>query len=166
MTRRLATICLMTISLFGLSSPPNQAQDIDPDRDTLKGISAVWVLVDELPPIAKVLGLSKDTIRTDVELKLRLGEMRVVPLGELSKVPGGPLIFVDVNLTDDAEAANIEVELRQNASLVRNHQPGFEVSTWRIEQLISHPTAQGIRDGVKDCIDKFLNAWLTVNPKK
>jgi hypothetical protein len=32
--------------------------------------------------------------------------------------------------------------------------------------VLLHPTAQSIRDDVKDLCDQFLNDWLSVNPKK
>jgi hypothetical protein len=30
----------------------------------------------------------------------------------------------------------------------------------------SHAAAEDIRNWTKDLVDKFLNAWLSVNPKK
>jgi hypothetical protein len=108
----------------------------------------------------------KDVIQTDVELKLRLAGISVVTLEEDRKLPGGPIVWVRVNLTDDAQAANIEVALRQDATLVRNDEPVYAVETWTTILLISRPTdSQRIRDVVKDLVDAFLNAWLSVNPK-
>lgn len=164
MTKRLATMCLVAMFLIGLAAPSVRAQDTF--AATLKGISAVFVLVESLPDGAKVLNLTKDTIQTDVELKLRLAGMRVASQQEGEKLSGSPHLYVQINLTDSAQAASIDVELDQNATLELNGQFAPAVATWSKGILIASPTAQGIRDGVKDRIDQFLNAWLSVNPKK
>ena len=33
-------------------------------------------------------------------------------------------------------------------------------------QVVGNPTAQIIRNQIKDHVDMFLNDWLSVNPKK
>jgi hypothetical protein len=38
--------------------------------------------------------------------------------------------------------------------------------TWDMDYLLANPTAQRILDDVKDGVDKFMNAWLSANPKK
>jgi len=108
MTRRLTTVCLMTLFLLGVNSPSVSAQGDDPRTLSLKGISAVFVLVEDLPEGAR-LGLTDETIQTDVELKLRLAGIRVVTREESFKQPGSPLFYVRVNLSDQARAASIEV---------------------------------------------------------
>jgi hypothetical protein len=164
MTGRLATICCATMFVIGLATPFAQAQSRR--SASLKGISALTVLVEELPYSAKNLGLTDDAIQTDVELKLRLGGLRVVTQGEALAVPGMPTVYIRITVTDDARAASIEVELDQNALLERNQEPVVGVGTWQKAVLVSNPSAQGIRNTVKDLLDRFLNDWLSVNPKK
>jgi hypothetical protein len=167
MTRRLEIICLIAICLIGVISPIVQADDSRLSRETLKGISAVSVVVEDLPPdSAKILGLSKETIQTDVELKLRLGGIRVVTEKEGMRLPGSPAVYINVNLADDLRAAHIDIELQQNALLERNNLWAPRITTWSTSILVSNPNLQGIRDFLKDHVDKFLNAWLSVNPKK
>lgn len=166
MTRRLATICLMTMFLYGISSPPAPAQDTERTRRSLKGITAIEVLVEDLPDGAKLLGLTKESIKTDVELKLRLAGIRVVTPEESLMIPGMPELYVNITLTDGAEAGSIDVQLNQNVMLERNGQLAIGATTWDTGVLLSHPTAEGIRNSTKDHVDKFLNAWLSSNPKK
>ena len=163
MTRRLTTI-LMTIFLIGIISPFVWAQDTDPQTTTLKGISVVPVLVEDLSDGAKTLGLTKDAIQIDVELKLRLAGMQVVTPEEARKLPGVPALVVDVVVPPDARVANVLVALIQTVQLVRNGGLTF-AKTWETATLVEAPTAQGIRNFVKDRVDQFLNAWLSVNPK-
>ena len=89
MHRRLATMCLAVTIAVGTTSSPVVAQDNNFSRATLKGISIVPVVVENLPPGASALGLTKDVIQTDVELKLRLAGMRVVTPGDSANLPGG-----------------------------------------------------------------------------
>lgn len=134
--------------------------------EDLKGLSAVSVLVQDLSDGAKVLGLNKDDIQTDVELKLRLAGMRVVTEEEGFKLPGDPYLYVNVTLPDTPRVASIAIELRQDAVLRRNSAIAHSVITWSSGAVISSPSAQIIRDDFKDLVDKFLNDWLSVNPKK
>ena len=164
MTKRLATICLVAMFSIGFAARSVRAQD--PSAPTLKGITAVAVLVEDLPDGAKLLGLTRDAIQTDVELKLRLAGMRVVTRQEDRSLPGGPFLWVSVNLTSDAQAASINIALCQNAILELNYELAPAVRTWLTSRLIVRLTGQRIRDDVKDDVDEFLNAWLSVNPKK
>jgi hypothetical protein len=149
---------------LGLNSPPVQAQN--PHAKTLKGISAVWVLVENLPDGAKKLNPSESTIQTDVELKMRLAGIRVVTVAEEYQVPGGTYLYVNLGLTDGAEAGAIRLELHQDATLERNGQFAAGIETSEARSVIANPTAQSIRDQIKDLCDKFSNDWLSANPKK
>ena len=74
MKRRLARMCLLLMAVFliGVWSLPRRAQADNMFEDaTLQGIDAVSVAIEDLPPAAKVLGLTSDTLKTDVERKLR-----------------------------------------------------------------------------------------------
>ena len=162
MTRHLATIYLMTAFSIGLTSPSVRAQD----PDGLKGINTVYVIIEDVPEAAKKLGLNKESIQTGVELKLLLAGMSVATLEDGHKLPGRPHIYVRVTLTKGAEVATIQVDLEQDAVLDRNAEHALSVMTWDTDYLLANPTAQRILDDVKDGVDKFLNAWLSVNPKK
>lgn len=165
MTRRLATMCFMAMFLLGVASPSVRAQD-EQATASLRGLRAASVSVQPLSDGAKVLGLTNETLQADVELKLRLAGMRVVTAEEGFKIPGNPGIYVEALLLSDAKAGCIRIELVQNARLERNGQSLISVATWYKTALTSSPTAQSIRDVVKDLVDEFLNDWLSVNPKK
>jgi hypothetical protein len=167
MPKRLATTCLAIMFLVGITSPVMRAQDAKPQNASLKDITAVYVLVEDLPDGAKVLGLTKDSIQTDVELKLRLAGMRVATRDEYFKLPGSPSLYVNVNVSDSsARAASIDVELDQNALLERTGALAVGVTTWSASRVIANPSTQFVRESIKDEVDKFMNAWLSVNPKK
>lgn len=127
---------------------------------SLKGIRGVMVVVEDLSEGTLKLGLTKEAIRTDVELKLRLAGIRI-----LAANPGEPYLYINVNVLPSGAVANVSVALTQPVKLIRD--PGIEVlaDTWGHEILITHPTTREIRSATKDLVDQFLNAWLSVNPK-
>jgi hypothetical protein len=156
--------CFMTMFMIGGLFA--QAQNSKHSIASLKGMSTLFVVVEQLPDGAMVLGLTAETIQTDVQLKLRVAGIRVVAREEGTKLPGGPYVYIALNLTNNAQAASINIELRQNARLEPNGQFVLGVTTWNVGDIISNPTAQSIRDNIKDGVDLFLNVWLSVNPKK
>jgi hypothetical protein len=161
MTQGLVTICVVTV-LLAVTSPSVRAQD----PDGLKGINAVYVIVENVPEGGKLLGLTAETIQTDVELKLLQAGMTVTTLADGHKLPGRPHVYVRVNLMKGAEAASIQVELEQDAVLDRNAEHAPSVVTWNAGYLLTKPTARSIRDDVKDGVDAFLSARLSANTKK
>jgi hypothetical protein len=152
----------MTMFLIEVGSLPVPAQGNELSNASLKGISAVGVVVERLSDGAKELGLSKDTIQTNVELKLWLARMRVVTQKEGAKLPW---IYISVAVTDDRQAAIINLELRQNALLERNGQFVGDAMTWSNAYLASHPNAEGIRNAIRDG-EKPLDAGGLANLKE
>lgn len=162
MTRRLVTISLMLMYFIGSGSLSVRAQD----PDGLKGISVVYVLVENAPEDAKILGLTAESIQNDVELKLLRAGMGVATLKDGRDLPGRPHIYIRFTLTKGAAAASIQVELDQDAVLDRNAEHAPSVMTWYAGYLLANPTAQSIRDEINRGVDAFLNACLSVNSKK
>jgi hypothetical protein len=135
--------------------------DTENDRKTLVGITAVDVVIEQLQPGASRIGLTRESLQTDVELKLRLAGMRVAKDVNLQ------FLYVSLIVANDARAAVVSVELKQDVVLVRDPTITYMGGpTWQHLILISNPSAQDIRDTVKDMVDKFLNAWLSVNPRR
>jgi len=162
MTRPLVTMSLILMHLIGSGLVSAQGQD----PDGLKGISLVYVLVEDAPEGAKRLGLTAESIQSDVELKLLLAGMSVTTLADGRKLPGRPHVYVRVTLTKGAEVASVQVDLEQDAVLDRNTEHALSVMTWDTDFLLANPTAQRIVDDVKEGVAQLLSAWLTVNPKR
>ena len=163
MPRRFSAFFMAIIGLAGISSSAASAQDSDSFRQSLKGIRTLGVVVEDLPPGAKVLGLTAEVIQTDVELKLRQTGLEVVPSGKISQAPGRAYLYVRVNLTDEGKAANIQLEFKQDVLLERNSEHIPSATTWSVGMILSNPTAQAVREETKQFTYSFLNAWLSVN---
>jgi hypothetical protein len=160
----LARICAIA-SLSLVVSHPLLAGNNKYEVATLKGIKALNVLVEDLPDSAKTLGLTREMIQTDVELKVRLAGIRTVPDEERAKLPGSPALDVNIIVSDDSQAAHVEITLEQSVSLERNGQTLVAATTWSTGVLVTNPTVEGLRNFTKDHVDQFVNDWLSVNPK-
>ena len=146
---------------------PVMGYDNENTRATLKGISGVQVLVEYFNENAKNAGFDTRTFQTDMELKLRLAGIKVLTEKESFAAPGSPYLYLSVSpVISKKRGPNfpyaIDLELNQTVRLVRD--PSIEApgETWSIGS-IGHGDIPHIRESVKDYMDEFINAWLSVN---
>lgn len=154
--------------LFLFSVPIAHAIDSQDTRSSLRGLKGVEVIIDLSPrPEAEQNGLTTSAIRTDVELKLRQAGIPV-----LATEGGNPWLGVIVNVVPSSGTIwpyAITVELRQNAFLLRDSSIlALGTVTWSVGAIsgVGKQDLSSVRDVVKDQVDKFINAYLAVNPKK
>ena len=142
------------------------AGDIKSDRETLKNLKGVYVHVQGLNQDIEQAGLSKNQIRTDVELKLRLAGIKVLTLLEHYEGKGAPYlhIYLDSHKTEKGEFVySLSFGIIQEVRLVRNNTI-TDAITWSISG-VGYNNIEGIRAHIKDRADKFINDYLSVNPK-
>jgi Putative peptidoglycan binding domain len=106
-----------------------------------------------------------------VELRLRHAGIRILTTKEeRSRTPGAPYLYINVNVLlrpDRLDAFNITVELNQDASLKTDGSLAT-VATWSVGATGSVGNTMGlyfIRNSVRDIVDKFINAYLSVHPR-
>ena len=156
---------VMVFSLAGMSSSAFSS-DLKPDREALKNLKGVYVNVQDVHRDLKQAGLSKDQIRTDVELKLRLAGIKVLTLLEHYEGKGAPYlhIYLDSHKTEKGEFVySLSFGIIQEVRLVRNNTI-TDAITWSISG-VGYNNIEGIRAHIKDRADKFINDYLSVNPK-
>ena len=156
-------------------APPVLAQgDSERSRETLRGLpAAVFVLIETLHPDLESDGLSETQLQTDVELKLRLAGIKVLTREQhlLQDEDGQAYLYLSINSLKDQSgfySLCIDLSLNQNVRLVRNFQLVQSVSTWSMGSVMTggeNRLRQAVRDSVKDRVDEFINAFLSVNPK-
>ena len=107
-------------------------------------------------------GLRAEDIRTDVELKLRLAGITVLPPDN-----AGPFLYINVSALkgkgplsseiafSDSVALNQAVKLDRNGTLTI-------ATTWSVGQvgITGVDNIRNVRNFVKDDVDKFVNDWL------
>ena len=133
------------------------------------------MLVENLGGDAEENGLHRSDIQMDVELKLRLAGIKVLTEEESLNDPSHVYLYVNVLVKVDKTppvsglvAYNISCELKQYVSLVRDPSVVRTATTWDTGGLglIGKDKLRNIRNYVKDQVDHFLNAYLSVNPKQ
>jgi hypothetical protein len=174
---------LISIAAVFLFCSPLMAIDLEITRETLKGLPGVRVIVEahtlykqraglSTEQNAPIDGLSKDQIQTDVELRLRMAGIKVLTEAECNKAPGFPTLFITLIMAGSKEIDlyyySLNIGLCQWVTLVRDPKISIGADTWSSESIGSTGSNEigDVRNGIKDKVDKFINAWLSVNPKK
>lgn len=173
-------IFILIISLFihpliSYSQEGMTEEHIKIRREALKGIKGVSVLIEDLSPVAKELGITKESLNTEVELKLRLAGIKVYSSEEWLNSHGAiSTLYVNLHTVGfggvrGAYAYNIEFLLQDVAYITRSSRTDL-VITWRDSRLGVYNTKkdglEAINKSFKVVTDIFLNDYLAVNPKK
>jgi hypothetical protein len=145
------------------------AADEAVSRATLGGLKGVYVAVEDLDPEIERDGLTKIQIQTDVELKLLQAGIKVLSKKEWKQEKGSPYLYVNAHIMkvmNDVYIFNITTEFIQEVRLVRNSSIKAPAAIWSAEILGISDHVQDVRDPAKERIDKFISAYLSVNPSQ
>jgi len=160
---------VLGISLL-LLAVPAWGQDTPGQRATLQGIKAIAVDAF-VAPDGELGGLIQSQLQTDVELRLQKAGIRVV--SEPSADTRWSFLSLTVNVTKAPDfpvyGCAIVLEVNQPVSLAHDPRRSLVVSTWTngsVGVWGAQRLRDGVRDGVADLVDKFINAYLEQNPKK
>jgi len=162
---------LVLVSLIALGAAT--AADSDWQRETLRGLKGVQVLVEGLSPELRDANLDATMVQNDVELKLRQAGIKVVTKTESSTTPGMPALCIRADVwhppTGDY-VYDVKVELQQQARLER--EPKIIANgarTWASRGAIGTSgiamLSTSVRDAVTEKVDEFIKAYLSANPK-
>jgi len=147
------------------------AYDHEMSRLALRDLQGVYVLVGKLNPEIEREGLTKHQIQTDVELRLRMAGIKVLSHEEALKMTGAPFLRISAHVVErkivKSYIYNTHVELCQDVYLVRKPEIKInDATTWSSSYLLGlTPDLDQIRARVRDQVDFFINAYLSVNPK-
>jgi len=159
---------LMTFILFQWAGSL-LAVNSESTRETLRGLSGVEVRVEPLKWIIEQKGLTTAQLRNDTELRLRLAGIRVMSSEESLDAPGKPVLYVNPRVikqgSKDKYIFNIRVELTQRVALARVPEVKTTVPTWSLSVTGISPELSTVREQVKELLDVFINAYLSVNPE-
>jgi hypothetical protein len=141
---------------------PALATDESVERQTLKGIKTVAVQVEALRPEVESDGLTQAQIKTDVEQRLRESGIQVNDAASATLV-------VNVNAVLVGQAAPLYAVSAQVAFQQDVVVRGLDAtaSTWSIGGIaaVGRTNLPMVRDFVRSKVDKFIDAYFSVNPK-
>ena len=157
--RLVAIVVLMALAYVQQGADPIAATTLEHERESLRGLPGVRVVIEYLSPEAKADGLSEDSIRSAVELILRSSGIHIFEVGRL------PYLYVRVTTfkvqASSFHAAAMQVELRQWLS-----QPEWSgyAATWQ-EMIVGNQNMRAVISHIEQMVKQFANDFLVANPK-
>jgi hypothetical protein len=138
------------------------------ERDLLRGLDGFRLAVDRIRPDIERDGLFRSTLMEDMELRLRMGGVRVLSEEEAEKKPDAPCIYLHVDALKCSlgYVYKIRLSLMEPVKLVRNNVKVTSTVLRIPDELGITSNLSEIRDAAGDIIDEFVKAWKTANPKK
>lgn len=139
------------------------------DRESLRRLPGVEVIVETFLSEEEAAGFSRDAIRTGVELVLQSNGVRILSGSERLETSSTPFLYVKVNplkhSSADTYCLAIEVELHQAVSLMNRPEQRMSARTWNRVQiaLIGEQITGRVNELVEPLIKQFANDFLTVN---
>jgi hypothetical protein len=141
---------------------PALAADESVERQTLKGIKMVAVQVEALRPEVEGDGLTQAQIKADVEQRLREAGIQVNDGATATLIVNVNAVLVGQGAPVYAVSAQVEFE---QDVVVR----GLDATarTWSIGGIaaVGKANLPMVRDFVRGKVDKFIDAYRSVNPK-
>ncbi len=149
------------------------AQEPVTQRATLAGLTGVEVVVEELNAGVEQDGLTRSSLRSDVELKLRQAGIRVLTPIERSAMPGSPYLYLRIGTVRNRVSIygyHIVIELRQLVRLTRDSGVTTWAATWQSGGIVgtigADKLSATVRENVQEEVDTFLGAYVAANPKR
>jgi hypothetical protein len=143
--------------------------DSPQERATLKGISGVTVVIENLHQETEQAGLRRNQLQNDVELRLRKAGIPVSTSAMVFALIGVGVVKVETTSGALGYAYTIEVGIHQMVYLYRDTNITALALTWGAPTVFGVVDAGGlvttIRGAVGDAVDIFINAYLEQNPK-
>lgn len=146
------------------------------NRESLAGLEGVVVKIEiSNEDDAKNWGLRKEQLKNDVELKLRLAGIKVLPEEEKEKesVWEHPHLIVGITpiIKNKLEFSVfcIELFLAQSVRLTRDRTITIFATTWEtgwVGSVDKVKFVSEVREKLKDRVDEFINDYLAANPKE
>jgi hypothetical protein len=146
--------------------------------ESLKGLKGVEVLVEELNPDLENFNLTMIQIQSAVESKFRKAGVSVLSTEENEKIQplSKPYLYIKINsyrLSSRKESLAFNVGMALNQQVVLRGYPDskskcFYAPTWYTSSVgaAGRKNILEIIDVVEDLTEKFINAYLTANPKE
>ena len=160
-------------SLLLILAAPVFALDRESNRQTLRGLQGVWVLIEDLEPEIERSGLTKNQIQKDVEGRLREAGIKTLTQEEASKTPGEPYLYVNINLNagkpgDETYSYSVDIGVIQGVRLQRDPRQKIHAVTWSTGGVgsIKKEFVNRLSDSVEDLVNVFVKAYLSMNPRK
>jgi len=137
---------------------------------SMRGLTGVYVTVEETEPGAEEHGLTTAQLQADVESRLRKARIRVLTEEEWNSAPGGPCLSVAVNTSKlverDTYVYSVRMKLMQQVTLERSPIISLWATTWD-EAALGGADTEDLRDvrrAVSALLRTFIRDYRAENP--
>jgi hypothetical protein len=154
------------IAFFLLAPYPDRGMaEVRNNPNALRGIQEIDVMVHRLDSRLANFGYSQEQIRADVESTLRMAIIKVLPKAL-------PTLLLDIKSYEFPKHAGLVVlavrlDLYQFVDLPLSQQVLWN-SIWSVETitLSEAPNISRLKENIEELLNKFINDYRSVNPKK
>ena len=139
-------------------------------KESLRDLNGIYVSVEKLTHEIYKDGLTKDRIRRDVELMLRTAGIKILSKEEWFDAEGNPSLYVNANVLKLSATKeyvySVNISLKQTVYPIRKPMEITGAATWSVGGIVGiTPDLGKIRASVKEQVNEFIKAYLSVNPK-
>jgi len=142
--------------------------DSKKDRQTLKDLAGVYVVVEDIKKNFEHKSLSKSLIKADIETQLRSSGIKVLTDPANYRQKGVPLLYVILNfleVTDNHYDYSISVAIARRVFIELYPEVEVYENSWFIKDEGTGSLGK-YKPKLREMTDRFINAYLSVNPKK
>lgn len=163
---------VLGLAMWAAVQAADEAASTLQEGDTLRGLSGVFLVLEEVTREVEPLGLAYEGLKTDTEQQLLRNGIQVFAEDELCRVPGTPCLRVTVGCKPGSEGKDplvsytILVQFSQDVALTRDPNLVCSAVTWK-KTVVGGVQRSGIgkvRDRVQDLVGMFVQDFLTANP--
>jgi hypothetical protein len=166
-------LCGTLVVNMALMAGPSRAYALDNEqtRPSLRDLTGVYVIMEDLKPDVERDGLNSGELHSDIENRLKEAGIKVLSGRAWREEEGRPWLYVYPHVLRREFYArmvyvfSISVEFKQQVSLVRN--PSVEVfaTTWSKNVVGKTGFPEDIRKNILSALDDFIEAFFSVNPR-
>ena len=160
---------IMVLALLNMTSF-SFSGDYSLQSESLRDLKGVYVSVESPTPEIQKDGLTEERIKKDVDLMLRMAGIKVLSKKEWFGTEGSPFLYVNTHVLKLRETReyiySVTISFKQNVYPIRKPMEIPGAATWSIGGIIGiTPDLDKIRASVKEQVNEFVKAYLSVNPQ-
>jgi hypothetical protein len=148
------------------------AADSEAERRTLAGLPGIYVhIAPTEEPLVKA-GIDAASLRTEVELQLRMAGVPLLTQEQSLHTPGIPWLYLSASSVKSSQERaygwSMRLQLRQRVCLERDPKLCEVCTTWETARFGTVGTRKlgTVKEEAGNLTKEFVNAYLAVNPKK
>ena len=152
----------MLLTVFSAAFLARAAGNAPIDRATLRGLTAVNIIVDKLDDQLQAAGVTSGSIRSRIEDKLRAANITV----DSSKSEFVAVRITGVRANRGPFAAAVTLGAYQSVQLMRDAKVRTATQTWEVESVVLAEPKQLYRaamETIDELSEAFITAYRSVN---